>query len=64
MLNNLIMTKTLVQAGANLSIVNAMGHTPGFYGFIISINFFLFLKHVFFFNLIKAKTREIQLILI
>jgi hypothetical protein len=28
MLNNLIMTKTLVQAGANLSIVDAMGHTP------------------------------------
>ena len=63
-LNNLNITNTLIKANANLNILDAMGHTPGFYGFIISINFFLFLKHVFFFNLIKAKTREIQLILI
>jgi hypothetical protein len=40
-LNNVNMTNTLIKAGANLNIVDAMGHTPGFYGFIFRINIFL-----------------------
>ena len=35
--NNPNMTNTLIKAGAKLNIVDALGHTPGFYGLIFEI---------------------------
>jgi hypothetical protein len=35
------MANTLIKAGANLNIVGALGHSSGFYGFILRIKFFL-----------------------
>jgi predicted butyrate kinase (DUF1464 family) len=35
--NNLNIANTLIKAVGNLNIVDAMGHTPGFYGFIFRI---------------------------
>jgi hypothetical protein len=39
MTNNFNITSTLIKVGANLNIVDALGHTPGFYGFKFCINY-------------------------
>ncbi len=47
-LNNLNITNTLIKANANLNILDAMGHTPGFYMVLyLELNIFKLLKHVF-----------------
>ncbi len=53
--------KSLVRNNNNLNIVDSFGHTPGFYGFIFDIKFFLNIYKSFHFN--EAKTTEVQLIL-
>ena len=58
--------KSLVSVRNNnsLNIVDASGHTPGFYGFFLKSNIFSPLFKNFFFRVNEAKTTEIQLILI
>ena len=46
--NNLNIANTLIKAVGNLNIVDAMGHTPGFYMVLyLELNIFKLLKHVF-----------------